>query len=222
MAILGPESARVLLDTLALMLMGVALIGVSTHRLDRAILLLAAQGAVLTAAAVTVALADGGGHGLAAVILTLAVKALAIPGVLYFASRETRLRPEIEVALPYHLAWSIAVGLILVAYQIVGPLGPIDEYGTTNALPAAVSVLLIGLFTMLIRRGALSQVGGLVTMENGIYLSALMATRGLPLAVELGIALDLLVGVAVMGLVSQQIHRAFATTNTDHLRSLKG
>jgi hydrogenase-4 component E len=211
-----------MLDAMAVALLGITLFAVSTHRLDHAIYLLAAQGAVLTGAAAVVALASGGSHGVAAVALTLGVKALAIPGMLLFALRQIRVRRELEVTLPSLVALPLAVGLVLVAYQVVGPLGAIDEYGTHNALPVSVAMLLIGLFTMLIRKKALSQVGGLVTMENGIYLAALTATRGLPLAVELGIALDLLVGVAVMGFVSRQIHRAFDSTNTDHLRTLRG
>jgi hydrogenase-4 component E len=83
-------------------------------------------------------------------------------------------------------------------------------------------MVLLGLFTMTIRKKALVQVVGLVMMENGIYLAALVVTRGLPLAVELGVAVDILVGVLVMWLVIRQIERAFATIDTDHLRALRG
>ncbi|MBI4496902.1 MAG: hypothetical protein HY689_03255 [Chloroflexi bacterium] len=222
MPILDPETTRSLLDALAVVLLGITLGSVLAHRLDHAIFLLAAQGIILTGAATVAALAGGGSHGAAAVALTLAVKVLGIPGVLLFALREVHAPREMEVTLPYRLALPVAVGLVLVAYRVVGPLGPLDAFGTHNALPVSIAMLLVGLFTMLIRKKALSQVGGLVTMENGIYFAALTATHGLPLPVELGIALDLLVGVAVMALVSRQIHRAFATTDTDRLRSLRG
>ena len=59
-------------------------------------------------------------------------------------------------------------------------------------------------------------------MENGLYLMAVVATQGLPLAVELGVAIDLAVGVLVMGIFARQIHRTFDTINTDHLRTLRG
>ena len=218
----GPLDARQLFDGLAVTMLAITLLSAATHRLDRAIQLLAAQGLILTAAATVGALTDGSLHSFLVVALTLGVKALGIPGILFFALRETHVRREMDVALPYHLSLVIAVGLVLLAYEVVTPLGPLDAYGTRNATPVAVAMLLIGLFTMLVRRKALSQVGGLVTMENGIYLAALTATHGLPFAVELGIALDLLIGVAVMSLVSRQIHRAFQTTDTDHLRTLRG
>lgn len=219
---LDADAARRSFDALAVALLGITLLSASTRRLDRAIYLLAAQGLVLTLAAVVGAFASPSLHAVLAVSLTLAVKAVAVPGILLIAQRATRVRREMDVGLPYHLSLAIAVALVLLAYEVVVPLGPLDEYGTRNAVPTAVAMLLIGVFTMLVRRKALSQVAGLVTMENGIYLAALTATRGLPFAVELGIALDLLVGVAVMGLVSRQIHRAFETTDTNLLRTLRG
>jgi hydrogenase-4 component E len=62
----------------------------------------------------------------------------------------------------------------------------------------------------------------LVAMENGLYLAGLVVTRGLPLAVELSVAADVLVGIVVMTLVSRQIHLRFATIDTDRLQSLRG
>jgi hydrogenase-4 component E len=74
---------------------------------------------------------------------------------------------------------------------------------------------------MITRKKALSQVIGLITMENGLYLAAIAATRGLPLVAEIGIAMDLLTGVALMGLIIHEINLRFATINTDRLRSLR-
>jgi hydrogenase-4 component E len=82
--------------------------------------------------------------------------------------------------------------------------------------------MLIGLGLMIARRKALSQVAGLITMENGVYLAALVATYGLPLAVELGVFFDLLVGVLLLGVFTYRINQTFDTINTDRLRALKG
>jgi hydrogenase-4 component E len=59
-------------------------------------------------------------------------------------------------------------------------------------------------------------------MENGVYLAAVVAIRGLPLMVEVGIALDLLMAVVVMGMVIREISRTFETINTDRLAKLRG
>jgi hydrogenase-4 component E len=95
-------------------------------------------------------------------------------------------------------------------------------FAAPNALPAAIGLLLIGLFTMVTRRKALTQVIGLVTMENGLYLAAVAATRGLPFAVEFGVAVDVLTGVAIMSLVIHEINQLLGTTSIDRLRTLRG
>ena len=82
--------------------------------------------------------------------------------------------------------------------------------------------MLLGLLAMLVQRGALGQVIGLVTMENGLYFAAVAATHGLPFVVELGVAVDALVAVVVMTLLSRRMHDTLGTTNTDLLRSLRG
>lgn len=222
MILLDLQTAQGLLDTLALLLLASALGLVITRRLDGSIRLLAVQGILLAAAAAVVALTTGSPPAYAAILITVAVKVLVVPGVLLFALREVQIRREVETILPQRQAFLVAIGLVLIAYYVAAPLRDLDGFPTRNALPAALSMLLIGLFTMLIRKKALNQVAGIVAMENGLYLMAVVATHGLPLAVEMGVAVDLAIGVLVMGMVSRQIHRTFGTINTDHLRTLRG
>jgi hydrogenase-4 component E len=120
------------------------------------------------------------------------------------------------------LALLIAIALLLVAYYAATPLVALDPRFPRNALPIALAMLLIGMLIMLTRKKVLSQIAGLVAMENGLYLAGLVVTRGLPLAVELSVAADVLVGIVVMTLVSRQIHLRFATIDTDRLQSLRG
>ncbi len=216
------QTAQRLLDSLALLLLGTALASVVLRKLRSSIRLLAVQGILLAAAAAVVALTTGTVHAYIAVALTVAVKVLVVPGVLLYALREVRIKREVETVIPPRTAFLMAVGLVLVAYYAVGPLRIIDGFLTRNALPVALSMLLIGLFTMLIRKKALNQIVGIVAMENGLYLMAVVAAHGLPLAVEMGVAVDLAVGVLVMGTFVRWIHRTFDTTNTDHLRTLRG
>jgi hydrogenase-4 component E len=219
---LSIASARDTIDTLALLLLLTSLGSVLVHRLDQSIALLAAQGALLAAVAIVVALQTGAIHAYIAVVVTFAVKALAVPGLLLHALRDVRLKQEAELVVSRRLALIIAIALLLVAYYAAGPLVALDPRFPRNALPVALAMLLIGMLIMLTRKQVLSQVIGLVAMENGLYFTALVVTRGLPLAVELGVAADVLVGVVVMTLVSRQIHRTFATINTDRLQSLRG
>jgi hydrogenase-4 component E len=216
------QTAQGLLDGLALLLLATALASVPLRRLENSIHLLSLQGLLLGGAASVVALADGGTHAYLAVAITLAVKVVLVPGILLYALNEVRVKREVEMVISQRAAFLLAIGLVLVAYYVAGPLHTTDGFLTRNALPAALSMLLIGLFTMLIRKKALNQVVGIVAMENGLYLMAVVATHGLPLAVEMGVAVDLAVGVLVMGIVARQIHRTFGTIDIDHLRTLRG
>ena len=222
MIALDVDTARRILDNLALLLLATVLWSVLIRRLDGSIRLLALQGLLLTAAAAVVALTTGAGHAYAAVGITLAIKVVAVPGILLFALREVRVKREIEVALSRRFAFPLAIGLVFVAYHVVGPLQALDGLLSRAALPAALAMLLIGLLSMLIRKKALSQIIGIVAMENGLYLMAVVATNGLPLAVELGVAADLVTGVLVMSMYTRQIHRTFNTINIDRLRALRG
>ncbi len=219
---LSLESTRDATDTLALLLLLTSLGSVLVHRLDHSILLLAVQGALLAVVAVVVAIETGAVHAYIAVVVTFVVKALTVPGVMLHALRGVRLKQESALVVSRRVALLLALALLLVAYYAAAPLVALDPRFPRNALPIALAMLLIGMLIMLTRKKVLSQIAGLVAMENGLYLAALVVTRGVPLAVELGVAADVLVGVVVMTLVSRQIHRTFATINTDRLQSLRG
>ncbi|MHB9092057.1 MAG: NADH-quinone oxidoreductase subunit K [Chloroflexota bacterium] len=222
MILFDTGTAHSLLDSIAILLLATAVGSVLLRRLESSVWLLALQGLLLAAAAAAVALNTGTLHAYLAVAITVVVKALVVPGVLLLALRDVRNKREIEVVLPQRQVFLVAVALVLVAYYAVEPLRGPDGFLTRNALPTALAMLLIGLFTMLIRKKALSQIVGIVAMENGLYLMAVVATQVLPLAVELGVAVDLAVGVLVMGFFVRRIHHAFGTINTDHLRTLRG
>jgi hydrogenase-4 membrane subunit HyfE len=214
--------ARDAIGALVLALLATALFSTVLHRLTSFITLLTVQGLLLGGCAAVVALASGEAHAWVALAVTIGVKVVGVPAVLTFALRRMRQRPEVESVISHKLAFVLAVGLVLLAYLVAGPLARVDEEVSPNALPAAVAMLLIGLLTMAIRGSALTQVVGLVMSENGIYLAAVAVTRGLPLAVELGVGLDILVGVLVMGLVAGQIERTFTSIDTSRLRALRG
>lgn len=210
------------LDLAALALVVVALVGALERRLAPALVLLTLQGCVLTIAAALLALDHLELHGVVAVAITIAVKVVAIPWVLFSAVRDTAPRHAPPLAVPTRTALAGALLVILAAFYVVGPLTPPGLSGGAQALAAAVAVMLLGLYAMMVQGNALAQVLALVTMENGLYLAALTATRGFPLAVELAVALDALVAAVIMALLSRQIHRTFRSTNTDILRSLRG
>jgi hydrogenase-4 component E len=214
--------SHTLLDGIALLLIALSVGVALTRRLDRAVWLLVGQGVLLVGAALVITIGAPSVHGLATIALTLIVKVIAVPMLLAVVVRRLPLRQETTVVLSPSSAALIAFGLVLLAFHVSQPLAASSLVAGGQAVPAATAMVLLGLFTMIVRKKAVSQVVGLVTMENGVYLAALVATEGLPLAVELAVAADVLLAVVVFAILTERLQQTFASINTDLLRFLRG
>ena len=113
-----------------------------------------------------------------------------------------------------------AAALTLIAYAVTRPLVALAPSPATTILPAAVAVVLIGFFTLVTRRRALSQVVGFLLLDNGITATAFLATAGVPLIVELGVSFDLLLVVLVLQVLTNRLRTAFGSSDLDELREL--
>jgi hydrogenase-4 component E len=91
-----------------------------------------------------------------------------------------------------------------------------------HTLSVAISVFLIGFFMMVNRRKALTQVLGMLTLENGVFLAAICLTYGMPLIVELGVFFDVLVAVLVLGILVYRIRETFESMDVSKMRRLRG
>jgi hydrogenase-4 membrane subunit HyfE len=209
-------------DVLAVALLATGFVSVAVRRLDTAIWLLIGQGVLLAATGGVIAVATGAVHVYLAAALTLAIKAVVIPVILFRVLRAVHIRREVELVLSTRSALLLALVGVLLAYRAAGSLNLPGAVPSQHALPVAVALVLIGLGLMIGRKKALSQIAGLMVMENGVYLAALVATLGLPVAVELGVFFDLLVGVLLLGVFAYRINQTFDTINTDRLRALRG
>ena len=214
--------ASELVDGLALALLAGALASVVVRDLIAGVWLLVFQSTVLALIAATMALASGELHMWLVVVLTVVVRAVIAPALLFAILRRVKLRRETRPLLPTRLAAVGALGLIVLAFVAGGRLALLDGFPSRNALPVALSLTLLGLLLMCTRRKAISQVIGLITIENGIFLAGLSATLGLPLFVEIGVFFDLLVALTVLAVFTFRINEHFETVNTDALRELRG
>jgi hydrogenase-4 component E len=155
------------------------------------------------------------------VAATVAVKGLLLPWLLRRAAREAGVRRELMPILGY--TPSILTGAVLlgVSFWLAGPLrSAVPDSGLL--LGAALFTMLSGLLLIVARRQALTQVLGYLEMENGVYaFGAAMAIQE-PLLVEMGVLLDVLVAVFVMGIAVYHISREFDHIDTDRLSVLKG
>jgi hydrogenase-4 component E len=96
-----------------------------------------------------------------------------------------------------------------------------DAPAVSRVLSVSIAMMLIGLFIMMTRKKAITQIVGLLTMENGVFLSGLSITYGMPLIVEVGIFFDILVAVLILGVFIFRINKTFESISIDSLRSLR-
>jgi hydrogenase-4 component E len=148
------------------------------------------------------------------------IKALAIPAFLDHTALRVGVRRDLGAMLDPPLALLVAIGALGVGYFLSPQVAPMQA-GSPTAAGMALCLLLVGMLLMLTRRLAISQVIGFLVLENGIFLYALTQTRGMPLMVEMGVVLDVLVGVMIAGLVIFRLNRSFEHIDVTQLRGLK-
>jgi hydrogenase-4 component E len=155
----------------------------------------------------------------AMVVATVAIKGLVIPGLLLKALRDVHIRHEVEPYLgfvPTLLLCAVGTALALLFADVL-PLARADRVGLF--VPASLATLLSGFLGLTTRRKAISQVTGYLVLENGIYIFGLLLYQSM--VVEVGILLDLLVGIFVMGIVLNHIQREFSSLDTERLSRLR-
>ena len=154
-------------------------------------------------------------------VILVVLKVIIIPGYL------TRLYERVggkREAQPYvNIATSLIIAGLLVSlsYVITRPLVMVSKLPTRNGIPLAIGLVLVGVFVIISRRKALSQIIGFLVLENGIALLAALGTYGIPLIVELGVFLDALMGFLVMQILVYQIKDTFESIDVEQLNQLR-
>ena len=190
-----------------------------TSRMSTCIRAIGMQGLLL--AALQVFLHPGWSvHIMGLALGTAAVKAVALPWFLGWAIREANVRREMEPLVGY--VTSLLIGAAMVAGSFaVAPTLPLPGTGGTLLVAVALSNVLTGLLVLTSRLKALTQVVGYLMLENGIYVFGLTQTQRVPFLLELGVLLDVFVGVFVMGIVVFHINREFDSMSSTHLEELR-
>ena len=149
------------------------------------------------------------------------LKVVFIP--YYLRRLEKRVGAERESQPYINIATSLIISglLVLFAYAITRPLVAVSRLPTRGSLPLAMALIFVGLFVVVTRRKALTQVVGFLVLENGIALLAMLGTYGIPLIIELGVFLDVLMGFLAMQVFVFQIHGTFETMDVEQLNRLK-
>jgi hydrogenase-4 component E len=169
-----------------------------------------------------VALSTGARHIWIATGLILAIKGFLIPRLLRARLASAKPGPEPPPLIGIPASTLIGGALVVLAFAQTRQLFGSPETVLGSCLPVSMASALVGLFLMVTRRQPLLQVVGLLIVENAIFLAAVSLTYGMPLVVEMGVLLDVLVGVALLGLFVGRIEETFESADTARMTSLKG
>ena len=164
----------------------------------------------------------GEDHELYFVAVALFVlKVLVIPN--YLTKMEKRFGDHRELQPYVNVASSLILAglLVLFAYAITRPLVLVSELPTRGGMPLAMGLIFVGLFVVITRKKAMMQIVGFLVMENGVALLAVLGTFGIPIIVELGVFLDVLMGFLVMQVFVYHIHATFESIDVDQMNELK-
>lgn len=151
---------------------------------------------------------------------TVLVKAVILPWFLLWAIREAAVRREVEPLIGYITSLLLGGVAVAVAFALAQRL-PLPQQELSLLVPVGMSTVIIGLLVLTSRVKAITQVVGYLMLENGIYAFGLTLAERVPLLVELGVLLDVFVGVFVMGIVVFHINREFDSLSSAHLTELR-
>jgi len=220
MIILNNYSGQ-LINLFAALVLLIAFAMLAQRRVLSLINLFALQGLVLAASTVLVALSSGQHHLYYSAALTLVLKVLFLPWLLHRLIRKLNVKWDIETLFNIPTTMLIGIALVVFAFNLAGPISEMAGTITKSTLGIAIASVLLSFLMMITRSKAVPQVIGFLAMENGLFFAALTATYGMPMVVELGIALDVLVGMFIMGIFFFQIRATFDSLELKHMENLK-
>ncbi|OGI57170.1 MAG: formate hydrogenlyase [Candidatus Muproteobacteria bacterium RBG_19FT_COMBO_61_10] len=210
-----------LINFLAALLLLIAFAMLSQRRILSLLYLFAWQGLVLAVSTTIVAYTTGQQHLYYSAMLTLVLKAFVLPWLLHRLIIRLNIRWDVETLINIPTTMLVGIALVILAFNLAAPITEMASTITRNALGIAMASVLLSFLMMITRRKAVTMVIGFLAMENGLFFAATSATYGMPMVVELGIALDVLVGTFIFGIFFFQIRETFDSLDTEHMEKLK-
>ncbi len=209
------------IDVLAVMMLMATVLHISTSRLTTCVWAYAIRSFILACASGLIAYFSGIYHIFITTGITLVIKVVIIPWFLFYIIKKVGIKKEVESFLSFTLSLLCSCGVILIAYYATEPIIRFESTFMRHCLPISIAITLVGFFTMITRKKAITQILGLLAMEDGLFFAALSTSYGMPLVVELGVFFDILVSVIIMGIYVYRIKESFETTDTGFLRELR-
>jgi hydrogenase-4 component E len=209
------------INLLAALLLLIAFAMLSQRRILSLINLFALQGFVLALSTFVVAYSTAQHHLYYSAGLTLLLKVLLLPWLLHRLIRKLNVRWDVETLINIPATMLVGIALVIFSFNLAAPISQLSEGITRGLIGIALASVLLSLLMMLTRRKAVSQVVAFLSLENGLFFAATSATQGMPLVVELGIALDVLVATFIFGIFFFQIRETFDSLDITHMEKLK-
>ena len=208
-------------NLLGALLLILAFAMISQRRILSLIWLFTAQGATLALATAVVGFATSQPHLYLSAGITVLLKVLLIPWLLHRVIDRLNIRWDIETLINIPTTMLIGILVVIFAFNLAIPITRLSSTLAGGTLGIALACVLLSFLMMITRAKAVPQVIGFLAMENGLFFAATSATYGMPMVVELGIALDVLIGVLILGVFMFQIREQFDSLDIRHLEKLK-
>lgn len=210
-----------LINLCAALLLLIAFGMLSQRRVLSLINLFAWQGLVLSVATFIVAWSSHQHHLYYSAGLTLVLKVIILPWILHRLIRKLNVKWDVETMINIPTTMLVGIVLVIFAFNLALPISQMSGTVMRSTLGIAMACVLLAFLMMITRSKAIPQVIGFMAMENGLFFAATSATYGMPLVVEMGVALDVMVALFVLGIMSFQIRESFDSMDLKHMEKLK-
>jgi hydrogenase-4 component E len=208
-------------NLLGAMLLMLAFAMISQRRVLSLIQLFTMQGATLVLATAVVGYVTNQHHLYLSAAVTFVLKVLLIPYLLRRVIDRLQIRWDVETLINIPTTMLIGILIVIFSFNLAKPISQLSSVVASGTLGIALACVLLSFMMMITRAKAVPQVIGFLAMENGLFFAATSATYGMPMVVELGIALDVLIGVLILGVFMFQIREQFDSLDIRHLEKLK-
>jgi hydrogenase-4 membrane subunit HyfE len=215
------ETVHTVIDDLGALLLLTMILIVAATQVYRTIYAVAAQSLLIAVAGAVLAAATGNTDLWVIAGVTLAVKAVALPWVLHRVVQRMNVRREVEPVIPVAATLALTVAVVVLSFQLSASLGAVGGAITGNALPVGIALTLLGVLVMATQKAALTQMVGLFASENGIFFTAMAVTQGMPLIIEIGVILDVILAALVMAIMVLRV-RSTVDADIADLDELRG
>ncbi len=194
---------------------------ISQRRIVSLINLFMIQGAALVAASFLLGYVTQQPDLYVSGLLTLVLKVVFIPWMLHRVIRKLNVRWDVETLFNIPTTMLVGIALVIFAFSLALPVSRLSDSIAGGSLGIALACVFLSFMMMITRSKAVPQVIGFLSMENGLIFAATTVTNGMPMIVEFGIALDVLVGVLILGVFMFQIREKFDSLDIHNLEALK-